>query len=84
MRRVAARRTDRSCRIFATPRRVPLTEMGYAIPREHAATAVRPVRDVASRYDAPTPLEADTLPAYPDWDAFAAVRSRLDPSPIPT
>lgn len=58
--------------------------MGYAIPREHAATAVRPVRDVASRCDAPTPLEADTLPAYPDWDAFAAVRSRLDPSPIPT
>ncbi|CAM3386939.1 oxidoreductase [Mycobacterium intermedium] len=134
------RRTDRSYRIFATPRRVPLTEMEYAIPIEHAAEAVRLVRDVASRHKAPTPLEvrfvapddaylspaagrqtcyiavhqfkglpwetffreveqimlgfdgrphwgkrhfrtADTLrPTYPDWDAFAAVRSRLDPA----
>ncbi|WP_331769701.1 FAD-binding protein (plasmid) [Embleya sp. NBC_00888] len=53
------RYTDRSYRVFATPRRVPLTEMEYAIPREHAAEAVRVVREIAERreFDVPTPLE---------------------------
>jgi L-gulonolactone oxidase len=50
-------RVDRSYRVFATPRRVPLTEMEYAIPREHAAEAVLRVRAVAQRHPAPTPLE---------------------------
>lgn len=53
------RYVDRSDRVFATPRRVPITEMEYAIPREHAADAVRAVRAIAERpqYDVPCPLE---------------------------
>jgi len=38
------RRVDRSHAIFASPRRVRFTEMEYAVPRAHAAAAVRAVR----------------------------------------
>ena len=38
---------DRSYRVFRTPRRVPITEMEYAIPRDRAAAAVRAVREIA-------------------------------------
>jgi len=50
---------DRSYRVFRTPRRVPITEMEYAIPRERAAEAVRAVREIAAsdRYDVPVPIE---------------------------
>lgn len=37
--------TDRSDRVFASPRHVRFYEMEYAIPREHGADAVRAVRD---------------------------------------
>lgn len=138
----SAPRTDRSYRIFATPRRVRFEEMEYAIPREHCATAVREVlAHIEDRGLAvPFPLEvrtvapddallspacgrdtayiathmyrgmaweplfrdveailrayggrphwgkrhfreaADLAPAYNGWDAFQAVRDRLDPS----
>ncbi|MFE3029303.1 D-arabinono-1,4-lactone oxidase [Nocardia tengchongensis] len=138
----STRRVDRSYRIFATPRRVPITEMEYAIPRGHAAEAVRQVLALAEqpRFDVPVPIEvrfvapddaflspaggrascyiavhqfermawepyflaveqilrgfggrphwgkrhfrsaADLAPEYPDWDRFAAVRDRLDPT----
>jgi L-gulono-1,4-lactone dehydrogenase len=39
-------RVDRSDRVFASPRLVRFTEMEYALPREHAATAVRGVREL--------------------------------------
>jgi len=39
-----SRRVDRSHEIFASPRLVRFTEMEYAIPRAHAAAAVRAVR----------------------------------------
>jgi L-gulono-1,4-lactone dehydrogenase len=39
-----SRLTDRSYRVFATPRSVRFTEMEYAIPREHAVEAIRAVR----------------------------------------
>lgn len=42
----ASRRVDASHRIFVSPRLVTFTEMEYAIPRAHAAAAVRAVRDV--------------------------------------
>lgn len=60
---------DRSHRVFTTPRRVPITEMEYAIPREHAAEAVRRVRALAEepRFDVPVPLEVRFV--APD-DAF--------------
>lgn len=63
------RRRDRSYRIFRTPRRVPITEMEYAIPRAHAAEAVRAVRAVAERaqFDVPVPIEVRFVAAD---DAF--------------
>jgi L-gulonolactone oxidase len=52
-------RTDRSDRIFASPRRVRFTEMEYAVPREHTATAVRRVLAAIDerRFKVPFPLE---------------------------
>ncbi len=41
----SSERVDRSHRIFVTPRLVRFTEMEYAIPREHAATAIGAIRD---------------------------------------
>jgi FAD-linked oxidoreductase len=138
----ASELVDRSYKVFATPRLVRFTEMEYAIPREHAAEAVRRVRGIVRerrlpivfpielRFVAPDdaflspaggrdtayvavhnfrgmewepffravekevmdPLDgrphwgkrhfqtAETLrPRYPSWDAFQAVRARLDP-----
>ncbi|MFC9787325.1 D-arabinono-1,4-lactone oxidase [Rhodococcus sp. NPDC127528] len=62
-------RIDRSYRVFATPRLVPITEMEYAIPSADAAQAVRRVLAVAqeSRFDVPVPLEVRFV--APD-DAF--------------
>jgi L-gulonolactone oxidase len=59
--RLAGSRTvrDRSYRVFCTPRSVPITEMEYAIPREHTAAAVRAVKSIAEleRFDVPVPIE---------------------------
>jgi len=135
------RRVDRSYRVFASPRLVRFTEMEYALPRAHAADAVRAVLDVATRpgFAVPFPIEvrfvapddaflspaggretcyiavhmyrgmewqpyfraveqamdgfegrphwgkrhfqtaATLAPRYPEWEAFQAVRRRLDP-----
>jgi FAD-linked oxidoreductase len=137
----APAQVDRSYRVFATPRSVRFNELEYAIPREHAATAVRAVLALVEdgRLPISFPLElrtvapddallspaagrdtaylaahvfqgmewqpflreveaimrafdgrphwgkrhfrtaADLAPAYPGWDAFQAVRNRLDP-----
>jgi L-gulonolactone oxidase len=40
----SSRRVDVSHRIFVSPRLVRFTEMEYAIPREHAVTAIRAIR----------------------------------------
>jgi L-gulonolactone oxidase len=52
-------RVDRSDRIFASPRRVRFTEMEYAIPRHHAAEAVRAVLETSEHrgFAVPFPLE---------------------------
>jgi L-gulono-1,4-lactone dehydrogenase len=42
-------KVDRSFRVFASERRVRFTEMEYAIPREHAAEAVRRVFELIER-----------------------------------
>nr|VTP01920.1 D-arabinono-1,4-lactone oxidase [Mycobacterium riyadhense] len=58
-------------------------EMEYAIPSENARTAVRLVRDVAAGSEAPTPLEVRFVAsgdASLSLAAFAADRSRLDPT----
>jgi L-gulonolactone oxidase len=69
------RRVDRSYRVFATPRRVPITEMEYAIGREHAVDAVRSVREIAGSYPAPTPLEVRFVAAD---DAFLSPAAGRD------
>ncbi|WP_068269993.1 D-arabinono-1,4-lactone oxidase [Aldersonia kunmingensis] len=50
---------DRSYRIFSTQRDVRMNEMEYAIPREHAAEAIRRVKAVTERagFDVPFPIE---------------------------
>lgn len=42
----SSERADRSYRVFASPRLVRFTEMEYAIPRAHAAEALKAVLDV--------------------------------------
>jgi FAD-linked oxidoreductase len=81
--RAASRRerVDWSFRIFASQRLVRFTEMEYAIPREHAAEAVRGVREILARYPVSFPIELrfvaadDALlsPAYGRDSAYVAV-----------
>ena len=51
------RRVDASHRIFASPRLVRFDEMEYAIPREHAADAVRGAREILERHPVNFPVE---------------------------
>jgi L-gulonolactone oxidase len=83
MARLASRRerVDWSFRIFATPRLVRFTEMEYAIPAEHAATAVRACREILARHAVSFPVELrfargdDALlsPAHGRDSAYVAV-----------
>jgi L-gulono-1,4-lactone dehydrogenase len=59
MGRAASRRerVGRSFDVFASPRLVRFVEMEYAIPREHAADAVRAVREILERHPISFPLE---------------------------
>jgi L-gulonolactone oxidase len=50
-------RVDASHRIFASPRLVRFDEMEYAIPREHAAAAVRGAREILERHPVNFPVE---------------------------
>ena len=50
-------RVDASQRIFASPRLVRFDEMEYAIPREHAADAVRGAREILERHPVNFPVE---------------------------
>jgi L-gulonolactone oxidase len=83
MARAASRRerVDWSFRIFASPRLVRFFEMEYAVPRSHAADAVRGAREILERYPVSFPIELrfvagdDALlsPAYGRDSAFVAV-----------
>ncbi|WP_336081087.1 D-arabinono-1,4-lactone oxidase [Nocardia sp. SSK8] len=61
------RQTDRSYRVFATPRKVKFNEMEYAVPRQHSVAALREILELAKRFDTPMPLEVRWV--APD-DAF--------------
>jgi L-gulonolactone oxidase len=50
-------RVDWSHRVFASPRLVRFDEMEYAIPREHAADAVRGCREILERHPVSFPVE---------------------------
>jgi len=85
MGRAASRRerVDWSFRVFASPRLVRFTEMEYAIPRAHAADAVRACRDVLERHPVSFPIELrfaaadDALlsPAHGRDSAYVAVHA---------
>jgi L-gulono-1,4-lactone dehydrogenase len=74
-------RVDWSHRIFASPRLVRFDEMEYAIPREHAADAVRGCREILERHPVSFPVELrfvaadDALlsPAHGRATAYVAV-----------
>jgi L-gulonolactone oxidase len=74
-------RVDWSHRVFASPRLVRFDEMEYAIPREHAADAVRGAREILERHPVNFPVElrfvaADTAlmsPAHGRDTAYVAV-----------
>ena len=78
-------RLDRSDRVFASPRLVRFTEMEYALPREHAAVAVRGVRELidAQGFHVNFPIELrfvagdDALlsPAHERDTAYVAVHT---------
>jgi L-gulono-1,4-lactone dehydrogenase len=70
-------RVDRSFEIFASPRLVRFTEMEYALPRRHTATAVRRVMELVERgrFAVPFPIEARTV--APD-DAFLSTAAGRD------
>jgi L-gulonolactone oxidase len=78
-------RLDRSDRVFASPRLVRFTEMEYALPREHAAAAVRGVRELigAQGFHVNFPIELrfvagdDALlsPAHGRETAYVAVHT---------
>jgi FAD-linked oxidoreductase len=57
------KRTDRSDRIFASPRLVRFTEMEYALPREHTTDAVRRVMETIEErgFAVPFPIEVRTV-----------------------
>jgi FAD-linked oxidoreductase len=81
--RAASRRerVDWSFRVFASARLMRFTEMEYAIPREHAAHAVRETRAILERHPVSLPVEVrfaagdDALlsPAYGRDSAYVAV-----------
>jgi len=50
-------RVDASHRVLASPRLVRFDEMEYAIPREHAADAVRGAREILERHPVNFPVE---------------------------
>jgi FAD-linked oxidoreductase len=83
MARAASRRerVDWSFRVFASPRYVRFFEMEYAVPRSHAADAVRGAREILERHPVSFPIELrfvagdDALlsPAYRRDCAYVAV-----------
>lgn len=69
------RQVDRSYRVFASPRLLRFTEMEYAIPREHAATAIREIKDLSMKFHTAMPIEVRWV--APD-DAFLSPATGRD------
>jgi FAD-linked oxidoreductase len=65
--------SDRSDRVFTSPRRVRFKEQEYAIPREELAGALREVRSVIERsgWRIGFPIEVRLLPAEDAWLSMA-------------
>ncbi|EFV91105.1 FAD-linked oxidase [Dietzia cinnamea P4] len=66
-RALSARRfTDRSYRVFASPRRVRFREMEYAVPLAAASTVLRDLRDMIDRSGVVTPFPVEVRFAAAD------------------
>lgn len=65
--------SDRSDRVFTSPRRVRFKEQEYAIPREELAGALREVRSLIERsgWRIGFPIEVRLLPAEDAWLSMA-------------
>jgi L-gulono-1,4-lactone dehydrogenase len=61
-----SRRTDRSDRIFASPRLVRFTEMEYALPRARTTGAVRRVLELIDEHGFAVPFPIEVRTAAPD------------------
>jgi len=62
----SSRRIDASHRIFVSPRLVRFTEMEYAIPREHAADAIRAIREAVQSRRLPVSFPIEVRFVAPD------------------
>lgn len=69
------RQTDRSYRVFATPRMVRFTEMEYAIPRADSAEAIREIKSLSTEFDTVMPIEVRWVAAD---DAFLSPATGRD------
>ncbi len=62
----SSRRVDRSHRIFVSPRLVRFTEMEYAIPRQHAADAIRAIGEMVESRRLPVSFPIEVRFVAPD------------------
>jgi L-gulonolactone oxidase len=72
-----SRRTDRSDRIFASPRLVRFTEMEYALPRAQTARALRRVLELIDEHGFAVPFPIEIRTAAAD-DAFLSTAYERD------
>jgi FAD-linked oxidoreductase len=68
---------DRAYKVYATERRVRFTEMEYAIPRSHAAEAIRRVIELVRRRSLPIMFPLEVRFAAPD-DALLSTANGRD------
>jgi L-gulonolactone oxidase len=69
-------RIDRSDRVFASPRLVRFTEMEYAVPRQHTATAVRRVLEAIDEQDFKVPFPLEVRLVAPDDALLSPAHAR--------
>jgi L-gulonolactone oxidase len=69
-------RIDRSDRVFASPRLVRFTEMEYAVPRQHTATAVRRVLEAIDERDFKVPFPLEVRLVAPDDALLSPAHAR--------
>ncbi len=65
--------TDKSYKVFASPRRVKFYEMEYGVPREHVVPVLRRIRDVIDTHDFSIafPIEVRVAAADSAWLSMA-------------
>ncbi|MSO42475.1 MAG: FAD-binding protein [Solirubrobacterales bacterium] len=69
-------KVDRSYRVFASQRRIHFVEMEYAIPRRHAAEAIRSVLEVAERPELRVGFPIEVRFAAPDDSHLSPAHDR--------